>query len=49
MNFIELAKMLAEAEEQDCMRAMTYIVIRLEYLHKQEHLKRCGYVEEVAP
>ena len=39
------AKLLADCGEAECFRIMSYITIRLEYLHNLESLKVAGYVE----
>lgn len=48
-NLKAVAKILAESDEQESMRILSYVWIRLEYLHKLENLKLAGYVEEVRP
>lgn len=40
----DAAKLLAECNEAECFRIMSYITIRLEYLHNLESLKGAGYV-----
>ncbi len=42
-NILAFAKMLSESDEPECMRFMSYIVLRLEYLHGIEHLKLSGF------
>jgi hypothetical protein len=39
------AKLLADCGEAECFRIMSYITIRLEYLHNLESLKMAGYRE----
>jgi hypothetical protein len=43
-NLKNFSEILAESNENECFRFMSYIVMRLEYLHEQEHLKATGYV-----
>ena len=44
MNFIELAKMLAEADEAECFKVISYALVRLDYLKGRQELKETGYV-----
>ena len=44
MDFIALENNLAEADKNDCMKALAYVWMRLEYLEEQAELKRSGYV-----
>ena len=40
----EIAKKLADCNEAECFRVMSYLVIRLEYLHGMQQLQETGYV-----
>ena len=44
-NMETFAFILAESDENECFRFMSYIVMRLEYIHGQEMLKKVVYVE----
>lgn len=45
MNFIELAKMLAGADEAECFKVISYALVRLDYLKGRKQIQETGYVE----